>query len=519
DRALEEFETVLEMTPDRKMNYNDLGYVYAQRGDFTTAIQYIDKYRELAPDEPNPYDSKGEILMMAGELEKAIEQYRMALELWPSFTYSAVQLGALYREMGNYQKSIHYLDKASKIEGNMQWKLNIDFNKAATYWKFKKYDKAATVFQEIIKDRPNDWFFPLLAGEMYESIGKEDLAGKVYRGRFDYFIKEINNSDAPGKAVNQFKSYVISLNFPQNEVLPVLEKYTSDKDIPENIRLGINFVLSLLYHRAGNDEKANKVLEKHSEKLVKTLSDNRKIGWTNVLQYLFESQVFTNTEKLTELLLKSAEEKNREDLTAIAHLLRANSARSKGNKIKVENEYQAAGFPLEAKWRVAGPFSQQNTSEFIHAFPPEKSVDLNDTYYSNGRTVKWTPADDKMVDGYVNLGGLYPQSYWSVAYAVVYVYSPGKRKAQIRLGSNDACKLWLNDKLIWKHYLLEDAILDRDMVTVVLRPGYNKMLLKVTNTLNTWGFYLRITDENGNGYSDINFFSPEEVKQPIALKD
>jgi hypothetical protein len=105
-----------------------------------------------------------------------------------------------------------------------------------------------------------------------------------------------------------------------------------------------------------------------------------------------------------------------------------------------------------------------------------------------------------------------------VSYGLVYVHSPEVRQAQIRVGSNDACKLWLNDRLVLKHYRLDDAFLDRDMVTVVLRPGYNKLLIKVTNTFDETGYYLRVTDEQGNGFEDITFHAPEEVDQPIALK-
>lgn len=81
------------------------------------------------------------------------------------------------------------------------------------------------------------------------------------------------------------------------------------------------------------------------------------------------------------------------------------------------------------------------------------------------------------------------------------------------MGTDEACKLWLNDELIWQHYIKGDAMIDRDIVAVLLQPGYNKLLLKVTNSMMDWGYYLRITDGSGNGYYDITFHSPEEMDE------
>ena len=97
--------------------------------------------------------------------------------------------------------------------------------------------------------------------------------------------------------------------------------------------------------------------------------------------------------------------------------------------------------------------------------------------------------------------------------------SPDERKVQVRIGSDEACKFWLNDEFIWQHFIRKDAVVDRDIITVVLHPGYNKMLLKVTNTDLDWGFYFRVTDEAGDGYTDLKFVSPEEVEQSLVSKN
>ncbi len=85
-----------------------------------------------------------------------------------------------------------------------------------------------------------------------------------------------------------------------------------------------------------------------------------------------------------------------------------------------------------------------------------------------------------------------------------------RREAQIRIGTNDSAKLWLNDKEVWRMNIGRDAVFDSDIVPVVLQPGLNKILIKVCNRINEWGFYFRVTDENGRGLPDIEFVSVDK---------
>ena len=96
--------------------------------------------------------------------------------------------------------------------------------------------------------------------------------------------------------------------------------------------------------------------------------------------------------------------------------------------------------------------------------------------------------------------------------------SPEQRVVQLRLGSDEDVKLWLNGDPVWQAYRKPgdlpyaskpDARLDHDVVQVVLRPGRNRVLLKVTNTLADWGFVLRVTDDRGRGFPDLELVAPE----------
>ena len=55
------------------------------------------------------------------------------------------------------------------------------------------------------------------------------------------------------------------------------------------------------------------------------------------------------------------------------------------------------------------------------------------------------------------------------------------------------------------------AIIDDDIANVTLQPGLNKILIKVINRWAEWGFYFRVTDEDGKGLPDIEYVSAEDV--------
>jgi hypothetical protein len=84
---------------------------------------------------------------------------------------------------------------------------------------------------------------------------------------------------------------------------------------------------------------------------------------------------------------------------------------------------------------------------------------------------------------------------------------PEARPVQIRLGSNDWAKLWVNGALVFNSHPAQGrpVILDEDVLTVNLPAGTSRLLLKVSNLAKSWGFCLRVTDLNGNLMKDVRF--------------
>jgi tetratricopeptide (TPR) repeat protein len=541
DRALEEFETALEMDPERKLVYNDLGYVHAQRGDFNSAIKYIDKYQELAPEEPNPYDSKGEILMMFGKLDEAIEHYKIALKKWPNFTYSSLQLSRLYRELGDYKTSLDYSFQANKSPMNEKWVDEIEVNRALTYWRFGDISKAEKILDKLLEDEPLSSHFILVTGELYKSTGRSAKAIKLYKNAFEKYKDALKSKQWDENVAGRFLHFVLRADLPPKDAIPLLQDLANDDRLNNDRNMAAKVALSYAYYKSGAREDAVRSIAKISQDQYELVLRHPHGGWASRWRYVFGTLDFseniqTENDHFPEMVLNFGSENKRKDLVAIGHLLRAHIFSRSGDYKGIMKEYQSMGVPLEKKWRIIGPFEKEHDSNFNFQFPPEKVSDLTSPINYAGKEYQWRTGHDGNIDGYVNLQELMDQNAWSTAYGLLYVKSPEQRKVQIRLGTDEACKLWLNEDLIWQRYITHEAklwlnedliwqryitheaIIDRDMVTVVLRPGYNRLLLKVTNSNFEWGYYLRVTDSEGNGFSDVTFHSPDEIVKKLAVK-
>ncbi len=523
DGALQEFETAAELDPNRKMLYNDLGYLHAHRGDFTSAINNIDMYRDLAPDEPNPHDSKGEILLMAGRFDEAAEQFKLALTKWPKFYYSAYHLAHLYVELGDQTNALKYVNHAIASAPSKKLVDNFKLLKTMILWKFGQIEEAQAILTELIREHPYSNKPVIILAEIYKSTGDMAAAEGVYESALRRYEKYFDGKKGNFEDVDNFVGLVLKVDLPAQKVIPILEKLSSSKEIPQFFKFVARQTLALMYLRTGDLDKARSCAEKiASQEFDFLISMRHNNGWS-IWKPFFESLQYTRATGAHEnpfpkRILSIARDTERKDLEAVAHFAKASIFQTHNNYDAVADEYQDVGAPLEENWMVIGPFAANRVSGFEYQYPPEKEVNLKSSYKAANGEITWRSADDRYFDGYVNFESIFDYKYWTVGYGLVYAFSPEERQVQIRVGTDEACKLWLNGELIVQRYYHQDAVVDRDIVTVVLRPGYNKLLIKVTNSDLDWGFYFRITDESGNGFYDITYHSPEELEKKFATR-
>jgi CubicO group peptidase (beta-lactamase class C family) len=93
----------------------------------------------------------------------------------------------------------------------------------------------------------------------------------------------------------------------------------------------------------------------------------------------------------------------------------------------------------------------------------------------------------------VDLTTIFGRKEGAVAYAFAEIVSPDDRKVLLSIGSNDAIKVWMNGELVHENWIFRAAHTDdADLAEAKLHKGKNRILLKVMNGYDTWGFLSKI---------------------------
>jgi hypothetical protein len=169
----------------------------------------------------------------------------------------------------------------------------------------------------------------------------------------------------------------------------------------------------------------------------------------------------------------------------------------------------ARHFGFLTNWKVIGPFDNSAERGFDVAYPPEKEVNFTAVYEgkpSDGgeRRVEWRDTTTPDEFGIVDLNKVLDKENGVVAYAWTEFWSDRQRPAELRIGRDNAAKIWLNGELIEAHRVYHSGV-DMDQYTGrgTLKRGRNTILLKVLQNeqkeewAQGWGFQLRVCDSTG----------------------
>ncbi|MDZ7336773.1 MAG: tetratricopeptide repeat protein [candidate division KSB1 bacterium] len=513
-RSMEYLRKTLEIDPNYKLALNQMGYEHAFIGDLTQAMEYFDKYQHVAPDEPNPYDSKGEIYTWYGQFKQAEKQLKAALKKNENFHVSLLHLGLLYLDQGQYQKAQQafeeYLQKIN--EGKLQASA---YNLIGqTNLLLGNRDQAIQNFHRALQNDPP----PISAlDQLYQlHTTNHDTASalKIVQDAYQKMINLMGNDPLRSQYIGFLFLYSMTYDIYMDETAALLRKIITESDNP-NLRLRAKFMLSQLYLKQRQFEKVGQLWQDNlASDVVALYKLSRNINYDDFWKYHVNfNRLFYiyPAEGIQHYLanIQSAQENDARFFEVGFRWLLADLYFEQRDTVHGREQLRLIGAPEERHWWVIGAF--ENNNGFLKKFPPEKKIDLNRTYKEKSTRLQWQPANDGTRDGYVNLAVLQPRSDMAVAYGLIYVKSPDQRAAQLRLGADEAVKVWLNDKEVWRMNRIRGAVIDDDVANVALQPGLNKILIKVINRWESWGFYFRVTDEKGNGMTDIEFIAADQI--------
>jgi len=158
--------------------------------------------------------------------------------------------------------------------------------------------------------------------------------------------------------------------------------------------------------------------------------------------------------------------------------------------------------PYLRDWISVGRFSYNTTNDdgLFTDYIGEATANPWFGTSMGGKTwVGFTSASDLM-----NLGTKYGTVAGSVAYANVYYHSDKEQTVKLWTGSDDGFRAWNNGQLVRSRHQHRGAVKNSDCTAIYAEPGWNVLTLKVENQGGAWGYYVRLTDNNGQSVSGID---------------
>ena len=207
DEAVMGYERVLEKSNDEKvvsLVYNNLGLVYARKGEWDNAIEFYEKSlqtKEKVGDVhgmAQTYNNLGLVYADKGEWDKAIEFYEISLETFEKVgdvhgmaqTYN--NLGLVYADKGEWDKAIEFYEKCLETfekVGDVHGMAQTYNNLGLVYADKGEWDKAIEFYEKSLQTKEK-------VGDVHGMGGTYANIGKLY----------LENSELPHAKENLEKS-------------------------------------------------------------------------------------------------------------------------------------------------------------------------------------------------------------------------------------------------------------------------------------------------------------------------
>jgi hypothetical protein len=173
---------------------------------------------------------------------------------------------------------------------------------------------------------------------------------------------------------------------------------------------------------------------------------------------------------------------------------------------------------LLSSWWLIGPFDHRKGIGFDAIYPPELEIALTKKYAGMNGEVSWVKKESDERHAIMDLNQLIARHKGAVAYAYCEFESDRARPVDIRLGTPNGWKLWLNEKVLFAHeeYHLM-MLMDQYRAPAQLQAGTNRILLKICQNEQTedwaqdWQFQVRICDSSGAAILPANGNHPDSA--------
>jgi len=151
-------------------------------------------------------------------------------------------------------------------------------------------------------------------------------------------------------------------------------------------------------------------------------------------------------------------------------------------------------FGFITNWWLVGPFPSPNKLGFKRSYFPEEKVDLEAGGKFGKKELKWKKLKVEAVPAKIDLTKHFDPHDNVAAYGYAEFESPADREINLRIGTDDGCRVWLNGKEVHANNASRGFTLDHDTVATTLKKGKNTILIKVIQGGGDWAMCVRVAD-------------------------
>jgi Flp pilus assembly protein TadD len=241
--ALKQFNTCLEIDPERAEAYKNLAFAYMRVDSLELARTTYKQFLEIEPDNVETIHALANLNFQLKNFQEVVDLESKVVEANPKDGDAVANLALAYDFLGQKDKAMETYERA--LAGSPNDK-DLLFNLARLHFMNNEYDRAVELFQKVIALDPEDFDSNMNVGNAYLSLAEEyrkDLVKREEAG------EELKQEDA-----DKLKDYF-------KRAIPYLEKASEKK--PDDANIWNN--LGVAHIQAQNAEKGKEAFDKAEE--------------------------------------------------------------------------------------------------------------------------------------------------------------------------------------------------------------------------------------------------------------
>ena len=490
----------------------DAHFALAQTYEFSDkvdeAVTQYEKISELQPDNAEWQKKIGNLSQKsrqvdeATRLAKASSAYEKAIALEPTSYEFYNLLAQTHVKADRFSEAEAVYRRA--LEASLE---KHDYNSALRgIWKLytdqEQNDKGIAVLEELKPKMVKNAVILELLGDAYKEADNTEKADAIYTEWLTIRRKEVNREQRSWGYGN-LAGQLLTKNIMPETALELAERASQTRaDWSSALTLGRAYVANDRYEEAF--EQFIRGLNGMGQSYM-LYTDTAREFWSRVTQAGKNAKDEERYLEMVNNLMNATPDNPAVEVYANTTLAQFYHER---DPEKAKAYMDKTAFIPESTWWIVGTFDNAGGIGYNKAYVPETAMQLDTTAEYDGieDQVNWKKQADDTFDGFVNLNKIFDRNVsWNTAYAWTTVNSPNEREAQFSFGSGGQAKLWLNGEEVFTHSEVHNLSVDQDTVPITLKAGKNSILVKVCSETYTLGFYLRLTNPDGDPFTDMEF--------------